>query len=138
MTYALDTNVISNLLWGEGNVKQYFEKEILETSNPYVIPPVVVFELRRWLLDNPTKAIRAFAVEFDVLYQSVKEKAVMTIEAWEKAADVYISLKRKGMLIGDADILIAAYCLVNDYTLVTNNVNDFSRIADLKLVNWYE
>jgi tRNA(fMet)-specific endonuclease VapC len=39
-------------------------------------------------------------------------------------------------VIGDADILIAAYCLVNDYTLVTNNTNDFNRIDGLKLVNW--
>jgi tRNA(fMet)-specific endonuclease VapC len=137
MIYALDTNVISNLLWGEGNVKQYFEQEILDAGNGFAIPPVVVFELKRWLLDNPTKTLRTFAVEFDALYQSVKDTAVMSIEAWEKAADIYIMLKRKGALIGDADILIAAYCLVNDYTLVTNNVKDFKRIDELKFINWY-
>jgi tRNA(fMet)-specific endonuclease VapC len=138
MTYALDTNVISNILWGEGNVRQRFEREILGIGNPYAIPPVVVYELKRWLQDKPTKAIRAFATEFDILYQSAKEKAVMTIEDWEKAADIYIALKQKGMLIGDADILIAAYCLQNDYTLVTNNMNDFMRIDGLKVVNWYD
>jgi len=54
-----------------------------------------------------------------------------------KAADVYIDLKQKGQLIGDADILITAYCLANNYTLVTNNTGDFGRINGLKHVNWY-
>jgi predicted nucleic acid-binding protein len=137
MIYALDTNVISYLLRGEGKVEQYFEREIIDAGNPYVIPPIVVYELKRWLLDNPTKTLTTFAAVFDALYQSVKDEAVMTIDVWERAADIYITLKRRGELIGDSDILIAAFCLVNDYTLVTNNVNDFERIDDLKIVNWY-
>lgn len=36
----------------------------------------------------------------------------------------------------DSDILIAAYCIVNDYTLVTDNTSDFERIEGLKFVNW--
>jgi len=44
----------------------------------------------------------------------------------------------KGTPIGDkdADIFIAAYCIINDYILVTDNVSDFTRIANLKVVNW--
>jgi len=61
----------------------------------------------------------------------------MTLDVWEKAIKIYVSLKSKGQLIGDADILIAAYCLANDFTLVTRNDNDFARIDGLRLVNWY-
>jgi len=61
----------------------------------------------------------------------------MPVEVWDKAADIYISLKQKGQLIRDADILIAAYCLVNNYTLVTRNENDFNRINGLDYVDWY-
>ena len=66
----------------------------------------------------------------------MRDKAEMPSDVWEKAADIYIALKQNGQIIGDADILIAAYCLVNDYTLVTNNTNDFNRVDGLKLVNW--
>ena len=36
----------------------------------------------------------------------------------------------------DGDIFIAAQCIVNDYTLVTDNTGDFERINGLKTVNW--
>jgi predicted nucleic acid-binding protein len=49
---------------------------------------------------------------------------------------LYASLSRQGALIEDADIFIAAFCLVNDYPLVTNNTRHFGRIAELTLVDW--
>jgi predicted nucleic acid-binding protein len=49
MTYALDTNTISYLFRGEGNVEKHFQQEIILAGNPYVIPLIVVFELKRWL-----------------------------------------------------------------------------------------
>jgi len=137
MTYALDANTISYFLRGEGNVDSYFQQEVVHTGNPYAIPYVVAFEIWRWLHDKPTGQIKAFAKQFDVLFNNVQDKAEITAIIWKKAADVYIDLKQKGQLIGDADILIAAYCLVNNYTLVTNNPSDFSRIIGLNHVNWY-
>jgi tRNA(fMet)-specific endonuclease VapC len=58
--------------------------------------------------------------------------------AWDIAVGIYIDLKQKGQLIDDADILIAAYCMSKNYTLVTRNERDFKRIANLKFVNWFE
>lgn len=136
MIYALDTNIISYLLKGNENVINSFEREILQAGNAFVIPPVVVYELQRWLYDNPTHNLILFANEFDALYQSVRSCSTMFADSWEKAADIYITLKQKGMLIDEADILIAAYCIVNDYVLVTNNTRHFERIADLNYVDW--
>jgi len=138
MTYAFDTNTVSYLLRGEGNVEKHFQQEIIQAGNTYAIPLIVVFELKRWLLDNPTKALRVFAEVFNDLFEIVRNKAEMPIAVWEKAADIYILLKQKGHLIGDADILIAAYSLINGYTLITNNTNDFNRIDGLNLANWYQ
>lgn len=45
-------------------------------------------------------------------------------------------LKRRGMLIGPYDMLIAAQALVRDLILVTNNTGEFSRIPNLKLEDW--
>jgi tRNA(fMet)-specific endonuclease VapC len=136
VTYALDTNTISFFLWGEGNVDNNFRKEIIEAGNSYAIPFIVAYEIKRWLLDRPTKQLRAFGKQFDYLFNSVENTAKMPSAVWGKAADIYIMLKQKGMLIGDADILIAAYCIVNDYKLVTDNTDDFKRINGLNFTNW--
>ena len=137
-TYALDTNTISYLLRGEGDVDMHFQREIIWGNNSYAIPYIVVYEVKRWLNDDPTKQKREFAKAFDELFQSVEKNAELSVKVWDKAADIYIQLKKSGQLIGDADILIAAYCLVNDCTLVTRNKSDFLRISGLKLVNWYD
>jgi len=138
MIYALDTNTISNLLRGEGNIEKNFQQEIIQNGNFYVIPPVVVYEIKRWLLDKPSKQIQDFSRQFDFLFKSVESEVEMPVSVWNKAAEVYISLKQKGQLINEFDILIAAYCLINGYTLATRNTKDFIRIAGLNLVNWFD
>ena len=46
------------------------------------------------------------------------------------------TLKRRGTPIGAYDVLIAGVALANDLTLVTSNVSEFERIADLRIENW--
>ena len=46
------------------------------------------------------------------------------------------SLERKGQVIGNNDIMIAATALIRNATLVTNNTREFSRIDGLKLDDW--
>lgn len=45
-------------------------------------------------------------------------------------------LQRQGKPIGPYDLQIAAIALANDLTLVTHNTREFSRINDLRLVDW--
>lgn len=47
-------------------------------------------------------------------------------------------LESAGRAIGSLDTLIAAHALALDATLVTNNLDHFSRVPDLKVVNWLE
>ncbi len=54
----------------------------------------------------------------------------------QMAADIYADLRRKGELIGDADMLIAASALVHGLGVVTNNEEHFERIAGLYMENW--
>ena len=136
ITYALDSNTVSYFLRNEGNVRDCFKRESIK--NMYAIPLTVFYEVKRWLLYKPTKITRQYAQEFDVLFQSVQENSEMPIEVYKKAADIYMALKQKGQLIHDADIMIAAYCLANNYILVTRNTDDFNRISDLKHVNWFD
>lgn len=52
--------------------------------------------------------------------------------------DVRSTLERKGKTIGGNDLLIAAHALSLGWTLVTNNVREFSRVEGLKIDNWTE
>ncbi len=45
-------------------------------------------------------------------------------------------LEKKGMVIGNNDLWIAAHCLTLGITLVTNNTKEFQRIPKLRIENW--
>ncbi len=53
-----------------------------------------------------------------------------------RAAGIYADLYKRGELIGDADILIAASALVDGFAIATNNVGHFRRVKTLEVVNW--
>jgi tRNA(fMet)-specific endonuclease VapC len=53
-----------------------------------------------------------------------------------RAASIYGDLWRRGQLIGDADILIAATALEHGLAVVTNNGAHFGRIPGLHIENW--
>jgi tRNA(fMet)-specific endonuclease VapC len=46
------------------------------------------------------------------------------------------ALERRGDLIGNNDLWIAAHARVSDLTLVTNNEREFKRVPGLKIENW--
>jgi len=51
-------------------------------------------------------------------------------------AEIRADLKKRGALIGANDLFIAAHARALGLVLVTNNVAEFRRVADLKLENW--
>ena len=53
------------------------------------------------------------------------------------AAEIRANLEPKGLSIGPYDVLIAGTALANHATLVTRNTNEFSRIRELKVEDWY-
>ena len=58
------------------------------------------------------------------------------------AADCYgkirADLEKKGTPIGLLDMMIAGHAQSLGYTVVTNNVKEFSRVRNLKIENWAE
>jgi predicted nucleic acid-binding protein len=130
-TYALDSNIISYYLSKRQTIGNRI-REIVSQGCRIVIPEIVYYEVRRGLLSKfapiKTATFNDFCNLFDV-GTSNKETA-------EIAASAYSKLKKKGRIIEDADLLIAAFCLQNDYTLVTNNVKHFENIEGLRVENW--
>ena len=59
-----------------------------------------------------------------------------------KAADCYgkirTELEKKGSPIGPLDMMIAGHARSLEFTLVTNNMKEFSRVSGLRLENWAE
>ena|SRR5215213_6500882 len=54
------------------------------------------------------------------------------------AARIRARLFQIGRPIGDFDSLIAAHALSRDLIVVTNNVDEFERVPELRIENWAE
>ncbi len=53
-----------------------------------------------------------------------------------EASEIYADLHKRGELIGDADILIAATAMANGLGVVTNNKSHFERVRGLAVETW--
>lgn len=131
MIYALDSNIVSYILKDDTDVMVQYGKALKDDCK-IVVPPIVFYEIQRGLLAK--KRVKLLAA-FNTLFQKVLQ-VEFSMATWQKAAEIYALLFQQGKPIEDSDIFIAAYCLVNDYTLVTNNTRHFERIEGLKIVNW--
>jgi tRNA(fMet)-specific endonuclease VapC len=133
MTYALDTNTIIFLLNGDEKVVEKRDKAVL-AGDRFVIPPIVDYEIQRGLLYKPSP-------RKEKIYFYLRQHygvGLIEPEVWIKSAHIYVELRKKGFTVGDDDIFIAAFCLLNGYILVTRNTKDFENIAGVKQVNWID
>jgi tRNA(fMet)-specific endonuclease VapC len=114
-------------VWGK-------REETQKNKARFIIPPFVNYEVLRGLIIKPnTKYEKAYNVICDNC-----TLGEMTVEVWRCAAKIYAELYTKHFTVKDADIVIAAFSIVNNCILVTNNTKDFENIEDLRLVDWVE
>jgi len=133
MIYALDTNIISYILNGNTALNDKINA-VTRSRNEVVIPLMVYYEARRGLSAN--NAINKIFI-FDRLCSRLKINK-LTVLDMNTAANIYVKRKRSGTMIDDGDLLIAAQCVTNNYTLVTNNIKHFKNIDGLNIENWIE
>lgn len=127
----IDTDILSALMRRESSV--------VETSGKYIahfgkfnISVITRYEILRGLkFKDVKKQIHIFD-----LFCEMNNIIQITDEIIVKAADIYADLKRDGLLIPDADIIIASSAIVNDMSVATNNQDHFGRIKGLHLQNW--
>jgi len=128
--FALDTNIISYYLKGDRKLINRINEEIKDGN--IVIPPIVYFEIKKWLLRNKSKSkLAAFEMLLSKYGIEIISKEILDI-----SLSIYLDLQSNGIVIDDADIVIAAYCIQKDYILVTNNKKHFEHIKNLKIENW--
>jgi tRNA(fMet)-specific endonuclease VapC len=130
MKYALDTNIITYYLKGNDKILDKVDKEA-ENDN-IIIPPFVYFEIKKWLMSVNSKIkLQAFEKLFEKFGIDAIEK-----ETLDLSLSIYKKLRQNGVTIDDGDLIIAAYCIKNNYILVTNNQKHFEKIENIQVVNW--
>ena len=129
--YTLDTNIISAILKGNEKVNRIFIST-LKGNNLVTINAISFYEIRRGLLKVASKRKAAL---FKKLFNP-EDMLPLDYDAIEKSAKIYADLSKKGLIIEDADILIAGMAIINDMTLVTDNTAHFKRIEGIKIENW--
>jgi len=131
MRYMLDTNICIYVI--KHKPVTVFQK--LQNINPedVCISSVTYAELVHGVE-------KSAAVEKNRLALSMLLANMEILDFDVDAADCYgkirAALEKKGTPIGTLDMMIAAHAQSLSYTVVTNNVKEFSRVSALKLENW--
>ncbi|MGE5340835.1 MAG: type II toxin-antitoxin system VapC family toxin [Candidatus Omnitrophota bacterium] len=129
--YVLDTNILIYFFKGVGRVPQ----NILAQSPINIgIPSIVYYELEVGIKKSksPEKRIK----QLKDLISTINVLPFGMAEA-RASAKIRAQLEKKGTPIGPYDILIAGTALANQAILVTHNVEEFKRIENLEVIDWY-
>jgi tRNA(fMet)-specific endonuclease VapC len=130
--FLLDTNILSDLVRRpQGRVAECIAR-LGERSVCTSI--VVAAELRFGAAKSGSKRLPR---QLDAILAALE---ILPLE--EPADRHYATLRRqletRGMPIGPNDLLIAAQAVAGEYTLVTANEREFSRVPGLKVINWLQ
>lgn len=132
VTLALDTNVIVDIVRARSAaVRKRFDAAVLGDQR-LVASLVVLHELEFGCLRHPKPDAERVRVRFalnDIDLEPFDETDAIV------AAKVRADLARIGRPIGAYDLLIASQALARDWTLITANTREFSRIEGLKVID---
>lgn len=124
--YLVDSDVLINFLKGEKEAVEIIKKL---QNQPLYVSVISVGEILEGLMDAKNKKKLTFFKEI------LKIVTIVNIDytTMEKFAEIRKSLRQKGLLIDNFDLLIASSCLTCDLIIVTHNISHFKRVPGLKL-----
>lgn len=127
----LDTDTLLNFFDDDENTSRAVALYI-SAHRRLTIAELTIFEILRGLYyRNATKRIEKFD---DFL--SKCEILPTLRESIKISSRIYAELKRKGISIGEVDILIAGIAIQHNLELITNNLGHFRHIEGLQTNNW--
>lgn len=127
----IDTDILSEFLRGNSEVLGNAEK-YLSTYDFLNLSIITHYEILNGLIYKDARnQLQRF-----VAFSEINRIIPLSISASKKAAEIYADLRKKGQPIGHTDCLIAGIALTNQLQLATNNIDHFSRIQGIELVNW--
>lgn len=126
-----DTDTLSFYLRGYPAVVEKMEN-YREEFGYLNIPIVTHFEILNGLFRKDARK------QLEKYQAFVRESIIVNLDEYsvEISAKIVAKLHHSGQSIGYLDTLIAGIALRDDFILITNNVNHFSRIEDLEIDNW--
>ena len=129
--YVLDTNIISFYLKGNKVVANNIVRALVN-GDSILVAPIAYYEIKRGLMAvGSQKRLKEFDKFCELFGVGRLDNNILDI-----AASIYAEQRRKGRMIEDADIFIAAFCKYKSFSLVTNNTKHFEQIPDLVLFDW--
>jgi tRNA(fMet)-specific endonuclease VapC len=131
VTYLLDSNIVSYILKKITTVNNKL-REVNLRGDEIFISCITYYEVKRGLLAvNATRQLadfQQFCSDYEILF-------VDDIEIIEKACEIHLDLKLRGLTIQEQDIFIAATAITRGLILVSND-SDLQRVQGLNLENW--
>ena len=131
MIYTLDTNALTALLTGRGNIGERF-LGALSRRDEVTLNAVSYYEMKRGLF-LPRFARRL--TQFEAFVKDYRSLP-MDVASLDVAVDIYQKLRTTGTLLEDADVFAAGIAVANNAVLVTRNIKHFARVEGLKLEDW--
>jgi tRNA(fMet)-specific endonuclease VapC len=127
----LDTDILSALMRQHPRAVARAQ-EYLSIHDCLTISIITQYEILRGL---KSRGATTRLSSFEEFCQAI-EILGLSSQTVTKAADIYADLYRRGAVIGDADILIAATAMEHNLIVVSNNQAHFSRVTGIQLDNW--
>ncbi len=134
MRYVLDTTAFSAIMRKESPLltllKGYQPNDIV------TVPPVIAeiqYGIKR--LRKASKKVLLLKAERDRLL-SIVNVLPWPSEASKKYGEIKANLERRGRIIDDFDIAIAAIAISHNCGVLTANLKHFERIKDLETMSW--
>lgn len=131
MKHLLDTNVCIQFITGRSlAIKEKIERSDLSSL---FICSVVKGELEYGARksNNPERTLSVLK-NFLLNFQEIDYDSA----AAEQYGIIRAELEKQGLPIGPYDMQIASIALANNFTLVSHNIREFSRIKGLLLEDW--
>lgn len=128
----LDTDILNEVLKQKNANAIRHAAGYLARHEQFAISSISRYEVLRGLKEK--NAISQLA-RFEAFCQNTLVLPVVD-EILERAADLWVTGRSKGLAPMDADVMIAATALHHGRVLVTGNKVHFAWVPGLKIVNW--
>lgn len=99
-----------------------------------LLAAITVSEIRVGILLADIEARRVARTRFLERLLQLARVIPFDIAEAEVHAEVHVNLRRAGIMIGAADLMIAATALANGHAVMTNNVREFERVPGLEVL----
>jgi len=131
LIYLLDTNIVSHWMRGDETViKKIRSRKPSELS----ICTITLAEIYYGIENSPVKK-KDRRSKIEHIYSQLEIYPFDELAA-RKYSMIRTQLEKNGIMISERDLQIASIAMANKLIVVTHNVKEFKRIANLDIEDW--